>query len=91
MLCFLKVINMVIAISNWCPVMSQESQPKAKDKKANKQQENTNTSGGYQTPIDPDIRQTGVASEGDGKPTARPESPENDSVPGSPNQGTESR
>jgi hypothetical protein len=71
--------------------MSQESQSKAKDKKANKQQENTNANGRYQTPIDPDIRQTGVASEGNAKPTAKPEAPENDSVPGSPNQGTESR
>lgn len=79
--------------------MSQQSQSKTQNKDINKKQENqqenqqnnTEASGGYQTPVDEEIRQTGVASKSDGKPTARPESPENDEVVGSPNQGTESR
>jgi hypothetical protein len=71
--------------------MPQEHQPKAKDKKGKDKKENANSSDGYQTPVDPDIRQTGLATKSDAKSTATPEAPENDSVPGSPNQGTESR
>lgn len=53
--------------------------------------ENTDASGGYQTTIDEETRKTGVAAKSDAKPTATPEAPGNDSVVGSPNQGTESR
>ncbi|MEM7714498.1 MAG: hypothetical protein AAF349_13150 [Cyanobacteria bacterium P01_A01_bin.68] len=48
-------------------------------------------SGGYQTPIEPTERKTGVPSEDDGRSSAETESPANGSVEGSPNQGTESR
>ncbi|BAZ07451.1 hypothetical protein [Calothrix sp. NIES-3974] len=51
----------------------------------------TQASGGYQTPVEESVRQTGAAVKGDGKSSAQPEAPENDSVQGSPNQGTESR
>lgn len=60
-------------------------------KTTNQQKDDTTAGGGYQTTVDEETRQTGVASASDAKPTARPEAPENDSVPGSPNQGTESR
>lgn len=49
------------------------------------------SSGEYDTPIDEEIRKTGVDVESDAEDTALPESPENDTVVGSPNQGTESR
>ncbi|MDM9383037.1 hypothetical protein QUB80_20290 [Chlorogloeopsis sp. ULAP01] len=49
------------------------------------------TSGGYQTPIEEDIRKTGTAAQDDAKNSAKPESPGEDTVAGSPNQGTESR
>ncbi|MDZ8189592.1 MAG: hypothetical protein RMX96_32735 [Nostoc sp. ChiSLP02] len=49
------------------------------------------SSGGYQTTIDEETRKTGNAEKSDAKTTATPESPENDTVQGSPNQGTESR
>ncbi len=67
------------------------------DQQTDKKQENQSndetptSSGGYQTTIDETTRKTGVASTGDAKDTAMPEAPENDSVVGSPNQGTESR
>lgn len=64
--------------------MSEEEKSKTPDATADE-------SGGYQTTIDEETRKTGVASESDAKPTATPEAPENDSVVGSPNQGTESR
>ncbi|MBR8833721.1 MAG: hypothetical protein DSM106950_06695 [Stigonema ocellatum SAG 48.90 = DSM 106950] len=55
-------------------------------------EENTNTSGGYQTTIEEETRKTGVASKTDAKPTAVPESGTNEQfVEGSPNQGTEKR
>jgi hypothetical protein len=82
---------MMLTLNSWSVVMSEESQAKNKKKKADDQKENSNASGGYQTPIEAGIRQTGVAAEGDAKSTAKPEAPENDSVAGSPNQGTESR
>jgi hypothetical protein len=63
------------------------------EKEKNKASEETTptASGGYQTPIDESIRKTGTDAQGDAKDTARPEAPGNDSVAGSPNQGTESR
>ncbi|RAM50216.1 MAG: hypothetical protein C6Y22_18390 [Hapalosiphonaceae cyanobacterium JJU2] len=48
-------------------------------------------SGGYQTPIEEDIRKTGNAAQSDAKQSATPEAPGEDTVAGSPNQGTESR
>lgn len=64
--------------------MSEEEKTKTPDNTAD-------ASGGYQTTIDEETRKTGVASDSDAKSTATPEAPENDSVVGSPNQGTESR
>lgn len=65
----------------------------AKDKKqkSDAQETTPRASGGYQTPIDPEIRKTGNAAESDAKPSATPEAPGEDTVAGSPNQGTESR
>ena len=64
--------------------MSEEEKTKTPDNTAD-------ASGGYETTIDEETRKTGVASKSDAKPTATPEAPGNDSVAGSPNQGTESR
>ncbi|MCV3214328.1 hypothetical protein OGM63_12540 [Plectonema radiosum NIES-515] len=64
--------------------MSSEEKSKTPDNTAD-------ASGGYQTTIEEETRKTGVAAESDAKPTAKPEAPGNDSVVGSPNQGTESR
>jgi hypothetical protein len=65
----------------------------AEEKKENSDNQGTDTtaSGGYQTTLEEINRKTGDAEATDARPTATPESPENDSVPGSPNQGTESR
>jgi hypothetical protein len=41
--------------------------------------------------IDEETRKTGLAAQSDAKSTAKPEAPGEDSVAGSPNQGTESR
>lgn len=52
------------------------------------------TAEGFQTPIDEKSRKTGQdAMEQDVRPGAEPEAPghKKDSVPGNPNQGTESR
>ncbi len=59
--------------------------------KSNNQETTPTASGGYQTPIDESIRKTGDAEKSDAKSTATPEAPGEDSVAGSPNQGTESR
>ena len=64
--------------------MSEEEKSKTPDNTAD-------ASGGYQTTLDEETRKTGTAAESDAKPTAKPEAPGNDSVVGSPNQGTESR
>ncbi|MCC5640306.1 hypothetical protein LC593_31630 [Nostoc sp. CHAB 5844] len=61
------------------------------EQKSNKQDTTATASGGYQTPLQEDIRKTGDASQSDAKETAKPEAPGEDSVAGSPNQGTESR
>jgi hypothetical protein len=57
------------------------------------EEEGTVTSdGGYQTPLDENIRKTGTAVQSGGKDTAAPESGSSDtSVAGAPNQGTEKR
>ncbi|MEH2045395.1 hypothetical protein [Nostoc sp.] len=59
--------------------------------KSNNQEATPTASGGYQTTVDESTRKTGDAEKSDAKTTATPEAPENDSVAGSPNQGTESR
>ncbi len=59
--------------------------------KSNNQEATPTASGGYQTPLEEDIRKTGNAEKSDAKSTANPEAPGDDSVAGSPNQGTESR
>ncbi len=61
------------------------------DKKKQASDSETQAGGGYQSTIDEETRRTGVASKSDAKDSAKPESPENDTVVGSPNQGTESR
>ncbi len=67
------------------------------DQQADKREEQSldkdspTSAGGYQTTVDETTRKTGVASSSQAKDTATPEAPENDSVVGSPNQGTESR
>lgn len=62
------------------------------EKQKSGNQETTPTaSGGYQTPLEDSIRKTGTAEKSDAKETAKPEAPGEDSVAGSPNQGTESR
>ncbi|MEH2144777.1 hypothetical protein [Nostoc sp.] len=63
----------------------------AEEQKSNNQETTPTASGGYQTTADESTRKTGDAEKSDAKPTATPEAPENDSVQGSPNQGTESR
>ncbi|WP_341525480.1 hypothetical protein WKK05_23175 [Nostoc sp. UHCC 0302] len=63
----------------------------AEEKKEKSDNQGTTASGGYQTTLEEINRKTGDAEATDARPTATPESPENDSVPGSPNQGTESR
>ncbi|MBD2628766.1 hypothetical protein [Trichormus variabilis] len=67
---------------------------KTKKQKSDSQENTESTptaSGGYQTPLQEDIRKTGDAEKSDARPTATPEAPGEDSVAGSPNQGTESR
>ncbi|MBE9035333.1 hypothetical protein [aff. Roholtiella sp. LEGE 12411] len=63
----------------------------AEEKQSDNQGTTPSASGGYQTPIEESIRKTGDAEKNDAKPTATPEAPGEDSVAGSPNQGTESR
>jgi hypothetical protein len=67
---------------------------KSKKQKKSDQQEITPTaSGGYQTPLEEDIRKTGDAEKSNSRETATPEAPGEDKVKlaGSPNQGTPSR
>jgi hypothetical protein len=59
--------------------------------KSGSQETTPGSSGNYETPVDESKRKTGDNEKSDAKPTATPEAPENDSVAGSPNQGTESR
>jgi hypothetical protein len=62
-----------------------------KKQKSNQKETTPSASGGYQTPIEPSIRKTGNAAETEAKNSAKPEAPGEDTVAGSPNQGTESR
>ncbi|MGM3305576.1 hypothetical protein ACSQ6I_06210 [Anabaena sp. WFMT] len=64
---------------------------KKQQKKSDDQESTPTSSSGYQTPLQEDIRKTGNAEKSDARPTATPEAPGEDSVAGSPNQGTESR
>ncbi|MBD2569316.1 hypothetical protein [Anabaena lutea] len=64
---------------------------KTKKQQSDSQENTATASGGYQTPLQEDIRKTGDAEKSDARPTATPEAPGEDSVAGSPNQGTESR
>jgi hypothetical protein len=66
--------------------MAEEQKGKSQDQDAT-----ATASGGYQTPLQEDIRKTGDASQSNARPSARPEAPGEDDVAGSPNQGTESR
>ncbi|NMG07544.1 hypothetical protein [Brasilonema sp. UFV-L1] len=56
------------------------------------EEQNTSTSGGYQTPIEEETRKTGNAVKNDAKESAVPESGSSDQfVEGGGNQGTEKR
>lgn len=66
----------------------------SKSKKQSKSEQKESTpaaSGGYQTPIEEDIRKTGTAEKSPARETATPEAPGEDKVAGSPNQGNPSR
>ncbi|MBD2251721.1 hypothetical protein [Nostoc parmelioides] len=63
----------------------------SEEKKAKSKSQDTTASGGYQTPLNEEIRKTGTAAESNARESAKPESPGEDDVAGSPNQGTESR
>jgi hypothetical protein len=72
---------------NWSLFMSAKAKKQQKSNQQESQQESTPAaSGGYQTPLQEDIRKTGDARE-----TATPEAPGEDKVAGSPNQGNPSR
>ncbi|BAZ28829.1 hypothetical protein NIES4074_12640 [Cylindrospermum sp. NIES-4074] len=71
--------------------MNEELHPKTEEQESDTQESTPTASGGYQTPLQEDIRKTGNAEKSNAKPTATPEAPGEDSVAGSPNQGTESR
>ncbi|QYX32820.1 hypothetical protein [Sphaerospermopsis torques-reginae] len=65
---------------------------KSKKQSKSEQKESTPaTSGGYQTPLQEDIRKTGTAEKSEARETAKPEAPGEDNVAGSPNQGNPSR
>ncbi|MDB9372250.1 hypothetical protein [Nodularia sphaerocarpa] len=65
--------------------------PEEQKQKSDHQETTPTASGGYQTPVEPGIRKTGNAVESEAKTSAKPEAPGEDTVAGSPNQGTESR
>jgi hypothetical protein len=69
------------------------SNPQNENQQPQNQEATPSTSGGYQTPIEPGIRKTGVAEQPDAKkPTAVPDAGTTDQpVEGAPNQGTETR
>lgn len=65
---------------------------KSKKQPKSEQKESTSAaSGGYQTPLQEDIRKTGTAEESQARETAKPEAAGEDNVAGSPNQGNPSR
>ncbi|MDZ4874456.1 MAG: hypothetical protein CLLPBCKN_003852 [Chroococcidiopsis cubana SAG 39.79] len=63
------------------------------EKIMSEEEKNTSSaSGGYQTPVEEDIRKTGNAAQTDAKPSAIPESGSSDQMAeGGGNQGTEKR
>jgi hypothetical protein len=62
------------------------------DDKQSKDKENTETKGGYNTPINPSERHTGMYEQGDGTDEAQPEGgSSNTGLEGAPNQGLEKR
>lgn len=64
----------------------------ATDKKEREDKDVDLETSGKQTTLDPETRKTGQGSNTETRPGAEPEAPGNDGkVPGSPNQGTESR
>ncbi|MEA5514744.1 hypothetical protein [Nodularia sp. UHCC 0506] len=65
--------------------------PEEQRQKSHNQETTPSASGGYQTPVEPEIRKTGNAAETEARNSAKPEAPGEDTVAGSPNQGTESR
>ncbi|WP_414552639.1 hypothetical protein [Anabaena sp. CCY 0017] len=65
--------------------------PEEQKQKSNSKETTPTASGGYQTPLEADIRKTGNPVESEAKGSAKPEAPGEDTVAGSPNQGTESR
>jgi hypothetical protein len=69
-----------------------EDKNQAQNKESKEEANEPYASGGYQTPIDSDIRKTGVASANDAKESAVPESGSSDQfTEGAGNQGTEKR
>ncbi len=65
--------------------------PEEQKQKSDSKETTPTAAGGYQTPVEPGIRKTGNAVESEAKNSAKPEAPGEDTVAGSPNQGTESR
>ena len=62
------------------------------DRMSGEEKVTPSTSEGYQTPVDSEIRKTGVASQTDAESTAVPESGSSDQLTeGAGNQGTEKR
>lgn len=69
-----------------------EQQDEKKEQSSNANESTPTTSGGYQTPIETDIRKTGSGAQTDAKSTAVQESGSSDPlVEGGGNQGTEKR
>lgn len=66
--------------------------PETKEQLPEEEKATPTAHGGYQTPIETDIRKTGVADQTDALPTAVPESGSSDQLTeGGGNQGTEKR
>ncbi|MEC4815835.1 MAG: hypothetical protein SAK29_21560 [Scytonema sp. PMC 1069.18] len=69
-----------------------EDKNQAQNKQSKEEAREPYASGGYQTPIEPGIRHTGVASGNDAEESATPESGSSDQfTEGAGNQGTEKR
>jgi hypothetical protein len=69
-----------------------EDKNQAQNKQSKEEAGEPYASGGYQTPVEPSIRKTGVASGSDAEESAIPESGSSDQfTEGAGNQGTEKR
>lgn len=69
-----------------------ELSPETREQLPAEEKATPTASGGYQTPVEADIRKTGVADQTDAKPGAVPESGSSDQLTeGGGNQGTEKR